>query len=100
MNKVEYLGLQIENELKKKEEEILKKFEEYLKNNTEKVNIKMNNVSFDDIANYSGNNTEFVSNCPVYNISDDCFSLLLDCNGKTTISNNFRKNYKKSLLKM
>ena len=33
MNKVEYLGLQIENELKKKEDEILKKFEEYLKNN-------------------------------------------------------------------
>ena len=44
MNKVEYLGLQIENELKKKEDEILKKFEEYLKNNSEKVNIKMNNV--------------------------------------------------------
>lgn len=57
MNKVEYLGLQIENELKKKEDEILKKFEEYLKNNSEKVNIKMNNVSFDDIVNYSGNNT-------------------------------------------
>ena len=36
MNKVEYLGLQIENELKKKEDEILKKFEEYLKNNSEK----------------------------------------------------------------
>ena len=95
MNKVEYLGLQIENELKKKEDEILKKFEEYLKNNSEKVNIKMNNVSFDDIVNYSGNNTEFFSNCPVYNISDDCFSLLLDCNGKTTISNNFRKKLQK-----
>ena len=95
MNKVEYLGLQIENELKKKDDEILKKFEEYLKNNSEKVNIKMNKVSFYDIVNYSGNNTEFFSNCPVYNISDDCFSLLLDCNGKTTISNNFRKKLQK-----
>ena len=95
MNKVEYLELQIENELKKKEDEILKKFEEYLENNSEKVNIKMNNVSIDDIVNYSGNNTEFFSNCPVYNISDDCFSLLLDCNGKTTISNNFRKKLQK-----
>ena len=59
MNKVEYLELQIENELKKKEDEILKKFEEYLENNSEKVNIKMNNVSSYDIVNYYGNNTEF-----------------------------------------
>lgn len=100
MNKVEYLGLQIENELKKKEDEILKKFEEYLKNNSEKVNIKMNNVSFDDIVNYSGNNTEFFQ-IVLYIIF---LMIALVYYWIVMVKLLFRiileKNYKKSLLKM
>ena len=39
MGKVEYFKLQIEKEMKNKEDEILKRFEEYLKNNFEKINV-------------------------------------------------------------
>lgn len=95
MGKVEYFKLQIEKEMKNKEDEILKRFEEYLKNNFEKINVKMNPASFSDLKNYFRNNTEFFSNCPVYNSSDSYFSLLFGYYRDATISNDFRKKLHK-----